>query len=126
MGVFTKRKKNVTLESRIRVHSSKIVIWNPWNNWHTIELRSNTWLTPARTFIGCFIISVICSNWSLAYKSNSYYWNAFSVCLQIMAQKTLPNPNESREKEGDLLEINRGAFCHWAVYIGMLQLINSS
>lgn len=41
-----------------------------------------------------------------------------------MAQKTLPNPNKRLVKEGDLLEIDRGAYCHWAVYIGNNEVVH--
>ncbi|XP_076070694.1 phospholipase A and acyltransferase 2-like [Mytilus galloprovincialis] len=43
-----------------------------------------------------------------------------------MAQKTLPNPNHRRVKEGDLLEIDRGAYKHWAVYIGNNEIVHVS
>ncbi|VDI35978.1 Hypothetical predicted protein [Mytilus galloprovincialis] len=41
-----------------------------------------------------------------------------------MAQKTLPNPNKRLVEEGDLLEIDRGAYCHWAVYIGNQEVVH--
>ncbi|CAC5424346.1 PLA2G16 [Mytilus coruscus] len=43
---------------------------------------------------------------------------------KIMAQKTLPNPNKTLVEEGDLLEIDRGAYCHWAVYIGNNEVVH--
>ncbi|XP_052075877.1 phospholipase A and acyltransferase 1-like [Mytilus californianus] len=41
-----------------------------------------------------------------------------------MAQKTLPNPIKTLVEEGDLLEIDRGAYCHWAVYIGNNEVVH--
>lgn len=43
-----------------------------------------------------------------------------------MAQKTLPNPNQRRVEEGDLLEIDRGTYKHWAVYIGNNEVVHVS
>ncbi|XP_063416251.1 phospholipase A and acyltransferase 2-like [Mytilus trossulus] len=43
-----------------------------------------------------------------------------------MAQKTLPNPNRRPLEEGDLLEIDRGTYSHWAVYIGNKEVVHVS